>query len=182
MVELFNAIKAASYTAAKKDVRYYLNGVHIVKKDGIVTVESSNGHMAFQCKNVRPESIQDEEINIIIPNEEINTILKIGKDIVIKDGMVNGVFKFETVDGNFPDLDRAIPKSGEYGPVVTNGCMNFAYLEVISKSIKAINGSSKDAGGNIEFIPKHGTDEVSSYRITCKVDGPVWLLMPMRGL
>lgn len=174
MVELFNAIKAASYMAAKKDVRYYLNGVHIVKEDGIVTVESSNGHTAFQCKN--------DNLNIIIPNDDINTILKLGKDLVIKDGKVNGVFKFDVIDGNFPDLDRVIPKSGEYGPVVTNGCMNFSYLEAISKSIKAINGSSKEAGGNIEFIPKHGTNEVSSYRITCKVDGPVWVLMPMRGL
>ena len=184
MIELYNAIKAASYTMAKKDVRYFLNGIHIVKKDGIVTVESSNGYTAFQCKNVNPESVEDDELDVIISASDIPTILKIGKILTIGNGMINGIFKYNTEDGKFPDLDRAIPVSGKYPlPFTTNGNMNFALVEQISKSIKAITGSSKDAGGNLEFIPKDENGaEISSYRITCRIDGPVWVLMPMRGL
>lgn len=41
-----DALKAAMLFQGKRDIRYYLNGVHI-NKDGFI--ESTNGHMAIRC-------------------------------------------------------------------------------------------------------------------------------------
>lgn len=177
MIELYEALKAASYIMAKTDVRYYLNGVHVIKKNGAVTVESTNGHMCFQSKSVNLESVKDDELDVIITGDSINTILKLGKDLVIKDGAVNGVFKFEVVDGNYPQMDRVIPPSTTElfnGPLIFD--MNYA--ATLSRSIKAVCGN-KNSGGKM-YPTVNGSGMSGAIRVECSREGVVWVLMPMR--
>ena len=174
MITLHEALKAASYMMAKKDVRYYLNGVHIVKKDGVVTVESSNGHMVFRTDAVTPGHVCCEELDVIISGASINLALKLGKTIHMDGESFNdGVLKYEIISGKYPDIERVIPSQDRdylQGPF----CVNLDYMGTIAKSIKAIDGA-KNPGGRIHVYE-------SILRIECEKPNTVWVLMPMRSL
>lgn len=180
-ITLYEALKASTYIMAKKDVRHFLNGVHIVKKDGIVTVESSNGHMVFRTRAVDPSNVTCEELDVIVSGESINLALKLGKDLHMDDeGFNGGAIKYEKIDGKFPDVERVIPKIGSFDYTSEPFCVNLDYMGIIAKSIKAIDGN-KNPGGRVH-VSKSEINVTGPLVIECEKPDTVWVLMPMRGL
>ena len=109
-------LKAVMMAAAKKDIRYYLNGVMVRNGE----LAATNGHMALIIKS---DSIKSDD-EYIIGNDTLKMIVTSHKGIkgdsrveVIDSMTVTGGSKIHItpVDGKFPDINRVIPQetSGE---------------------------------------------------------------------
>lgn len=109
-------LKAVMFSAAKNDVRYYLNGVMVRNGE----MAATNGHMLLLIKSEKIKS--DGEY--IIDNDTLKMIVTSHKGIKgdnrieVIDGVVTtGKSKVDIipVDGHFPDVNRVIPQepSGE---------------------------------------------------------------------
>ena len=109
-------LKAVMLAAAKKDVRYYLNGVMVRNGE----MAATNGHMLLLIKSEKIKS--DGEY--IIDNDTLKMIVTSHKGIkganrveVIDSMTTTGSSKISInpVDGKFPNIHRVIPQepSGE---------------------------------------------------------------------
>lgn len=109
-------LKAVMIAAAKKDVRYYLNGVMVRNGELVAT----NGHMALMIKS---DGIKSDG-EYIIDNDTLKMIVTSHKGIKrdnrveVIDSMTttgNSKISITPVDGKFPDVNRVIPQepSGE---------------------------------------------------------------------
>lgn len=135
-------LRAAVLFAAKKDVRFYLNGVHVNGAKN--TLEATGGHTIAIIKNACPGFSE----RIIIPSDKLELALKsAGKNADIltleKRGgryFVGGV-EFEPLENRFPDLcghfliadadrPRLVPSPGAFQP---------AFLGRIQKAMEALN-------------------------------------------
>lgn len=117
-----SAIKAALLFAAKNDIRYYLNGVHLVSCDGGFYIESTDGHKAMRVKVDRE---LPREVDVILPLDLCVAITKIripkkDRGINILDLVIDGIsievchgdalYTGVLVGGRFPDLPRIMVK------------------------------------------------------------------------
>ena len=109
-------LKAVMLAAAKKDVRYYLNGVMVRNGE----MAATNGHMMLLIKS---EGIKSDG-EYIIGNDTLKMIVASHKGIKwdnrveVVDSMTitgKGKIHITPVDGKFPDVNRVIPQepSGE---------------------------------------------------------------------
>lgn len=124
-------LKAVMLAAAKKDVRYYLNGVMVRNGE----VAATNGHMALIIKS---DDIKSDG-EYIIDNNTLKTIVTAHKSIkgdnrveVVDSMTTTGINKISIapVDGKFPDINRVIPRepSGEIAH------FNYEYLLACQKA------------------------------------------------
>lgn len=101
-------IKALSYMTAQKDVRYYLNGIHI--KQGMM--EASDGHVAMRIESPYI-ALSDYDADIILSIDSIKRICRdikvrdLGSMLTINGGMYSGQ-EVDFVHGRFPDVGRII--------------------------------------------------------------------------
>ena len=112
-------LKASIYCAAVKDIRYYLQGVHLhFRHDGVTRVEvvSTDGHIlsAFvdACEYI--EGAQSDDWCITVPTDLIKKVSKVKKAVVILGSLPDGRYMlddtvFAPIEGQFPDYRRAIP-------------------------------------------------------------------------
>lgn len=123
--------KAVMLAAAKKDIRYYLNGVMVRNGE----IAATNGHMLLLIKSQRIKS--DGEY--IIDNDTLKKIVTSHKGIkganrveVVDSMTTTGSSKIHItpVDGKFPDVNRVIPQetSGEIAH------FNYEYLLACQKA------------------------------------------------
>lgn len=134
---LRQALKMATYFSAKNDLRYFLNGVHIIKKDGIVTVESTNGHTAFQTKDVENDHVIGDDIDVIIPIEAVNFALRLDKkEDLFLDGNKLGRLEFAPIEANYPDFEKFIVRNDDEYALSVFG-FNPEYIGNIGKAIKS---------------------------------------------
>ena len=115
--DLISTIKSVSFAAAKNDVRYVLNGVHI-GDDAVAT----NGHrMSYTSLNLKGSAIVDiDAVNRIPPT--------ITGDVYLSDNVLSIVNEFESfkcklIDGKYPDYKSVIPK--EFNHEVTVNRLDF---------------------------------------------------------
>lgn len=123
-------LKAVMMAAAKKDVRYYLNGVMVRNGE----LAATNGHMALL---IQSESIKSDG-EYIIDNDTLKMIVNLYKvvkgdnPVEVKDGTTTGIGRISItpVDGKFPDVNRVIPQepSGEIAH------FNYEYLLACQKA------------------------------------------------
>ncbi|ELP9292100.1 hypothetical protein QTR50_002165 [Salmonella enterica] len=114
-------IRAALVCAAKNDVRYYLNGLHITPK----CIEATNGHVALRIehgirtkKNIivqfeGPVPVKAETTELVFNKEAF----AIHRDAFNRRISITGI---RLVDGCFPDMERVIPKKVDFSikPVI----------------------------------------------------------------
>lgn len=131
-------LESALIFQAKKDIRYYLNGV-CFKADGRVC--STDGHRAFVGWNHEGELIDDVILSVTKAPTKSYHYVEIDTDtgiISYHDGfdVRVGVGLCEVIDGKFPDIDRVIPK--ETSPTDRIG-FNASYLADVEKVAKLFN-------------------------------------------
>lgn len=110
----YNDLAAIALFQAKKDIRYYLNGVHITP-DGL---EATCG--AILARISEPTGLDSQ--SLIIPSDTVKMILQSTNSkapIVCVNGVVNNAITITPIDGTFPNTARVIstlPESqGEAG-------------------------------------------------------------------
>lgn len=119
MIErLSQAIKAAKVFAAKKDIRYYLNGVALhIQGTTITSVVASDGYCC--CIIGNQELPHDSEI-AIVSNEDVPILLRALEGLPEGTSTVNGLkidhmklvigdYSVPLVEGRFPDVRRIVP-------------------------------------------------------------------------
>ena len=119
--QLIAAIKGSMYAAAQNDARYYLNGLYLEQRGGLLHVVGTDGHR-LAC-NVLPTDSAFDHIITTSAAKEISRIS--GERIVIEPhqrGIVWSTDKLriyaKTIDGRYPDWRRVIPDTAKASPVV----------------------------------------------------------------
>jgi hypothetical protein len=175
-----SSLFAALECAAKKDIRYYLQGINIqIKKIGVGMVYGTDGHMLF-AGQLPYEGDYVAELNIIIPTDAVKRLDKKAEFTELEfDGqnyMLGGA-RFVPVDGRYPDIGRVIPQidhnteqsPGTYNPdlLVRGRAALSLYLGVKPKDAFALIQRGSDsavmhAGTNeclVVVMPMRATNE-----------------------
>ena len=175
-----NDLKALNLFSAKKDVRYFLNGLHI---DGRY-ITATNGHVLMRIKHhwpVEQSFVLDSGVTVSNPilmtsRKLPNAILNFSNDCtVLKENWVQSVElihgdnqnsqKLEIIDGQYPDIERVIPKVGDLE--TSNAVIQGQYLELIGKTAKLLDPKTKAVGCRIvgnkneaQLVKINGRDDV----------------------
>lgn len=150
-------LKALLTVAAKKDVRYYLNGVHVVYVDGqTIKLEASDGHIALRLTLNGTHGIAPDT-DVILCGVKLRNVLKMFSDrddvtlSVDSEGVAKlGGFEIGTIDGRYPDLSRVIDRAFTGGRDDVIG-LNFTLLETLCKACKTVMKSEKFPVGKFQF-------------------------------
>lgn len=131
-------IRAALVCAAKNDVRYYLNGVHITPK----YIESTNGHVALRMEHgIRTKKNIIVQFEGPVPAKAETTELVFNKEAfaIHRDAFERriSITGIKLVDGRFPDMERVIPKKVDFS---INPVIQAEYL-IIRKRCLVASGS-----------------------------------------
>lgn len=144
------ALKACSVAMSKEESRYYLRGVHIFERKGVIVYEATNGQMAIRVESdLQNEEFDFSGINLILPDFIVKNLCKVSflKPFGIEgpfipcavDGtrinieMLEGLINVKLVDGTFPDVDRVFPSAS--GLTLNKVNLNGKYMDALSKSI-----------------------------------------------
>lgn len=146
---MFNILKAALEIAPKKEIRYYMNGLHIERLGSTVNVEATDGHCAFRATFTDPDVVNmfPLEFDKILSHASLSQAMKLFKkndnvqfDIVGDVVTVKGL-GIETIDGRFPQLGRVL--NGLENNRGTSTGLTFSLLERIGKVAKTAMQSEK---------------------------------------
>lgn len=124
-----NQLKAFLKVMPKKDIRYYLNGLAILKgSDSLDYLCATDGRILLVAGIAKQPGLRE---NIIIPEPVINLAVKANqKYYVITESKVSGI-DYEPVRGQFPSISRAIPTIEEQKPANLNAKL----LHSLSESV-----------------------------------------------
>ena len=114
-----SVLRAALLCAAKKDLRYYLQGVCVsINHPNFAMVYGTDGHVLFagECPIEVHEAPQAYGFQIIIPSDTIKAIDKKSEFIDLetidggaKDYYLLGNARFQAIDARYPDISRVVP-------------------------------------------------------------------------
>ncbi|MDE2149082.1 MAG: DNA polymerase III subunit beta, partial [Gammaproteobacteria bacterium] len=122
VVVLKHLIQKTQFAMAQQDVRYYLNGLLLEFKKGMVRAVATDGHRLALAEQVLPDS--DIDAQLILPRK---AVLELQRLLADDDEMISLKFSsnqvaFELnglkltsklIDGRFPDYERVIPPPGD---------------------------------------------------------------------
>jgi hypothetical protein len=107
-----SALFAALECSAKKDIRYYLQGINIqITKPFTGMVYGTDGHILF-AGQLPYDGAVDVPLNLIIPTDAVKRLDKKAEFTDLEfDGQnyLLGGARFVPVDGRYPDIGRVIP-------------------------------------------------------------------------
>lgn len=137
-----SAIRAAVVCAAKKDIRYYLQGVHVnVAHRDYATVVGTNGHILFAGR-AGVDNLEGalSPFSLTIPLDVAKKIDKKAAAVVLEtlpdnSYMLDGM-RFTPIDGRYPDYSRVIPRADQ--PQTEDTPSQYDY-ELLSRGNDALN-------------------------------------------
>lgn len=180
-MKLSNVLNSALVFSAKKDVRYYLNGINIYfKADKIRAVCSTDGHTA-QLLSV----FVSEENNIkgyesmIISNEDAKRLAAIYSTDQVDDVSVTEMLAHASpVNGNFPDITRIIPgKDASYDELIIG--IDYKYLARVSSSLTKLSKGIGNKYPHAKFTFK-GDDKAIRIDANVNDSKALIIIMPCR--
>lgn len=176
--DAFIAVKAAM---GKKDARHYLNGAHLVSKEGRMQVVATDGHrMAYA------EAASPAECSLILPRDSVimlADLLATGERVTVVADEKSfraevGALTFQTrlLDARYPDWERVIPKttgvvacgSGDLvqalnrAAIVTQGEIERVLLNISEQGI-ALQAEGGDGGKLDDAIEAQGNGSVEIF-------------------
>ena len=162
-----SALFAALECAAKKDIRYYLQGINIqIKKIGVGMVYGTDGCILF-AGQLPYDGDYCAELNIIIPCDAVKRLDKKAEFTELEfDGqnyMLGGA-RFVPLDGRYPDIGRVIPQidhnteqsPGTYNPDLLVRARNALALYLGESAKRTYNFIQR---GNDSAVMHAGTNE-----------------------
>ena len=181
------ALRAVSLSTAKKDVRYYLNGVYFETGARYTRLVATDGHTVAIHIHELGENEPDNTYqgHGILPIDSIQPILKNRKGaelltayyesvtdhpgrVHIQDGSAN--YALDLVDARYPDYDRTIPRELSGEPAFING----EYLKRAADMQKILYPTAKYKP--IQVL----CNGESSAIVDINVPGFLYIVMPMR--
>ena len=177
-------LKGLSRFAATKDIRYYLNGLHVVQNNRGTYIEATNGHMLGRL--LIDETPIATPGSVILPFESVKSLAATGKKgsetlCFTVDGVKVSVINpqgetmiFQRVEGMFPDCDRVVP-SVVSDSAIEPSTYNPEYIQAFYDCAKDLGSSCK---GVTVQIKQRGNDSG-----IVNIDSEplfVGIIMPMR--
>jgi DNA polymerase-3 subunit beta len=148
------ALSAIQYFAAKKDIRHYLNGVHVKIGPYQTIYEASDGHALGRYTDVRQNEHTGEFLIPIDTVSQLKVREKSNPGLLMVDDVNNARiinpsehqdFGFRCIEGKFPDVARHIPSE-------TSNTPGHYDVELLVKFMKAnkVFGSKKPGNLHIQ--------------------------------
>jgi DNA polymerase III sliding clamp (beta) subunit (PCNA family) len=180
---MYNILKGLLNVAPRKDIRYYLNSINIIRGDDqLVRLTSTDGSIvisliiASEIFNVEPNT------NVIICANSLTNVLKLfnkkskptlkaSNDSVTIDG-----YKLETIDGNYPDVRRVL--KFDHKPEATREIgLN---LDLLSKLCKGCSTILNSKHGAAKFHIRDASDSILISQTFNECDNLTAAIMPTR--
>ena len=148
-----SVLRAALLCSAKKDIRYYLQGVCIsINHPEVAMVYGTNGHILFAGQSPI-EVIEAPEaygFEIIVPGDVIKAMDKKSEfiDLETIEGGAKGYYvlgnsRFEAIDARFPDVSRVIPSRDAFSELKVS-YFKPEYLCTANEALAMFYGHKKD--------------------------------------
>ena len=148
-----SVLRAALLCSAKKDIRYYLQGVCIsFNHPEIAMVCGTNGHILFagQCPIDVTEAPEAYGFEIIVPGDVIKGLDKKADVVMLEtiDAMPKGHYvlgntRFQAIDARFPDISRVIPSRDAFSELKVS-YFKPEYLCTANEALAMFYGDRKD--------------------------------------
>jgi DNA polymerase III sliding clamp (beta) subunit (PCNA family) len=142
-------LKAMSRFAATSDIRYYLNGLHVVQDNRGTYIEATNGHMLGRL--LIDETPIANPCSVILPLESVKSLAATGKKgkenlcftvdgvkITVITAMSESMI-FQALEGKFPDCDRVVPTLTSDGGMQTS-TYNPEYIQAFADCANDLRG------------------------------------------
>ena len=146
-------LKAALLFASDEETRYYLKGVHLLRRADHLRITATDGHRLFCAMQTLDEP--GDDFNIILPRDGLKKALTglhrntqfLGLDLEwqstitlnpVKRATLNDV-GMAPIDGTFPDISRVVPDANAVSGEVA--AFNPLYLADIGKAAKILCGN-----------------------------------------
>jgi len=179
-----SVLRAALICAAKKDLRYYLQGVCVsINHPQIAMVYGTDGHILFagQCPIEVHEAPQSYGFQIIIPSDTIKAIDKKSEFIDLetidggaKDYYLLGNARFQAIDACYPDISRVVPARDAFSELK----ISYFDPELIVKGNEALSMYYGTKKGKVFPLSQRGD---YSGAIHNNQNDAVVVVMPMRN-
>jgi hypothetical protein len=170
--------------AAKKDLRYYLQGICIsINGPDIAMVYGTDGHVLFagQCPIEVHQAPEAYGFQIIIPSDTIKAIDKKAEFIDLetieggaKDYYLLGNARFQAFDARYPDISRVVPARDSFSELK----ISYFNPELLVKGNEALAIYYGAKKGKIFPLSQRGD---SSGAIHNNQNDAVVVVMPMRN-
>jgi DNA polymerase III subunit beta len=116
---LKNLLNQVQFAMAQQDIRYYLNGMLVVLREGKIRVVATDGHRLSYAESPIEENV-DIDAEVIVPRKTVTELLRLLADIdekvaleigknQIKFSFNNVTLNSKIVEGKFPDYTKVIP-------------------------------------------------------------------------
>jgi len=148
-----SVLRAALLCAAKKDIRYYLQGICIsFNHPEVAMVCGTNGHILFagQCPIDVIEAPEAYGFEIIVPGDVIKGLDKKADVVMLEtiDSMPKGYYvlgnsRFQAIDARFPDISRVIPSRDAFAEIKPS-YFKPEYLCTANEALAMYYGDKKD--------------------------------------
>ena len=148
-----SVLRAALLCSAKKDIRYYLQGICIsINHPEIAMVCGTNGHILFagQCPIDVIEAPEAYGFEIIVPGDVIKGLDKKTDVVMLEtiDAMPKGHYvlgntRFQAIDARFPDISRVIPSRDAFSELKVS-YFKPEYLCTANEALAMYYGDRKD--------------------------------------
>ena len=148
-----SVLRAALLCSAKKDIRYYLQGICIsFNHPEIAMVCGTNGHILFagQCPIETIEAPEALGFEIIVPGDVIKGLDKKADVVMLEtiDAMPKGHYvlgntRFQAMDARFPDISRVIPSRDAFSEQKAS-YFRPEYLCTANEALAMFYGDKKD--------------------------------------
>lgn len=178
-----STLDAMLVLAAKKDIRYYLNGLHIEFNSQITRVIACDG-----CKLGIFQTVNGDNTgagSITIPRDVIENLPKKAGNLAfielaagqwqIDAGLSS--IKFSPCDSKYPDFRRVVHGVQTAGTSGVAAGFNLDYLNQFEKCGNLLAGSKLRVGNRLRL--HHNGDAAALVLLNC-VDGFAGVVMPMR--
>jgi len=148
-----NVLRAALLCAAKKDIRYYLQGVCVsINHPEVAMVYGTNGHILFagQCPIEMIEAPEALGFDIIIPYDTIKAMDKKADVVILEtiDGGAKGYYvlgnsRFQAIEARYPDVSRVVPARDAFSEIKPS-YFKPEYLQTANEALAMYYGDKKD--------------------------------------
>ncbi len=151
-------LKALDLFIDRKDVRYFLTGLHLDNK----YMTATNGKVLLRIRHDQDLGLGENGIVVSLPKvtvkasdpqcsisiEETETLVPHGHGTVTEYSRVARLFindtvhKLEIIDGQYPDVARVIPDQNQTKQ--SDSTFQSQYLELIAKAARLLNNNKKE--------------------------------------
>lgn len=117
--DLKRIIDKTAFAMAHQDVRYYLNGLLLELRDGLIRAVATDGHRLAIC-DLDADITVGDVVQMIVPRKGVLELVRLldeeGDPVEVEMGrnhvrvsLPDGTFTSKLIDGRFPDYESVVP-------------------------------------------------------------------------